>query len=366
MPDELEELAAWDKDVPVDLLPAVKHRRDSFHDADWNCQWITQHLCYAMLHPDEPETPEFREYASQLKFLKGAIGQSSTQLFHDLVKRNTPSAILKAFFHVYEEGMAVQVRAAFHELLGIGSANAERLGNSPIEWASRHVRNMIVSASYLTDLWLKRCCDPQSYDPNATTDENIYWTNWRAPRLALMQPALGVPYGPSRVWEREDEETSLSMLKAFKNYFVIHLEAVLKNCVGAAHVELAKKTKPEQRSSTDSESQQGVPPNEPDTTPQPSREKNHTPTRALLLRYRSEIKRAILIQLTQNPGASDLEICRALDQDGAVELPKTWKSEPGDRLFVGAYRDSSRRHAIEIAISKIRADLRKRGLLPGR
>jgi hypothetical protein len=113
----------------------------------------------------------------------------------------------------------------------------------------------------------------------------------------------------------------------------------------------------------------------PESAVSPSSNQNRSQTpkvnqrsasRPLLNKYRSEIKRAILIQLTKNPRASDLEICRALDADGAAELPKTWKSTLGDRLFVHAYRDNSRRHLIEIAISRVRADLRKQGLLPGR
>jgi hypothetical protein len=87
----------------------------------------------------------------------------------------------------------------------------------------------------------------------------------------------------------------------------------------------------------------------------------------LLSKYRSGIKRAILIELTKNPGASDLEVCRGLDADGSIDLPRTLQAEKKDRPFVAAYsnRLSSRRR-VEVAISKVRTDLRKRGLLaPG-
>jgi hypothetical protein len=83
----------------------------------------------------------------------------------------------------------------------------------------------------------------------------------------------------------------------------------------------------------------------------------------LLSNYRSELKRGILIQLTRNPRASDLEICHGLDADGAAELPDGWKLKTIDRSFVQAYRDSRLRHRIEIAISRVRTDLRKQGLL---
>jgi hypothetical protein len=87
---------------------------------------------------------------------------------------------------------------------------------------------------------------------------------------------------------------------------------------------------------------------------------------ALLLKYRSEVKRAILIQLAQNPRATDLEICRGLDADGSLELPQRWRGNSTDRGFFDAYSDASRRHNVEAAISKVRRDLREQGLLPKR
>ena len=95
--------------------------------------------------------------------------------------------------------------------------------------------------------------------------------------------------------------------------------------------------------------------------PERKLQKNAPSRSPLLSKYRSELKRGILIQLTQNPGASDLEICRGLDADGSAELPAKWKPIHTDRSFAQAYRDSKIRHKIEIAISKIRADLRRQG-----
>jgi hypothetical protein len=54
------------------------------------------------------------------------------------------------------------------------------------------------------------------------------------------------------------------------------------------------------------------------------RSTKHDANRRSRLRYTSGVKRAVLIQLTRNPSATDLEICRALDGDGAVELPDNW------------------------------------------
>jgi hypothetical protein len=56
-----------------------------------------------------------------------------------------------------------------------------------------------------------------------------------------MKPSLGAPFDASRVWEREDVETSLRVAKTYREYFVRHLENVLKNSVGKAHLEMATK-----------------------------------------------------------------------------------------------------------------------------
>jgi hypothetical protein len=79
------------------------------------------------------------------------------------------------------------------------------------------------------------------------------------------------------------------------------------------------------------------------------------------LQYRSELKRAILVQLTKRPDSSGLEVCRALDADGAADLPANWSSG-GNRLFEKAYMHRSIKNRIHSVISKIRADLRKNGL----
>ena len=46
-----------------------------------------------------------------------------------------------------------------------------------------------------------------------------------------------------------------------------------------------------------------------------------TASQPLLLKYRSPVKRGILTELIRYRRAKDLEICRGLDADGAVELP---------------------------------------------
>jgi hypothetical protein len=109
------------------------------------------------------------------------------------------------------------------------------------------------------------------------------------------------------------------------------------------------------------------PPDRENSTPKPASgggdRSDQLNSKPLMLRYRSGIKRAILGALTRNPKATDAEICRALDVDGGEELPDNWKSRSADRLFFDAYSNAGTRHKIEIAISRIRRDLRDRGLL---
>jgi hypothetical protein len=81
-------------------------------------------------------------------------------------------------------------------------------------------------------------------------------------------------------------------------------------------------------------------------------------SKAAKLNYRSELKRVISLQFARNPKASDLEICRALDADGAVELPASWTSGE-NRLFERAYKDPQKRRKLENTISRVRRDMRK-------
>jgi hypothetical protein len=67
--------------------------------------------------------------------------------------------------------------------------------------------------------------------------------------------------------------------------------------------------------------------------------------------------------LTKNPRATDAEVCRLLDADGGEKLPIGWRKRREDRSFFDAYTEPTTKRKIEIAISKIRRDLRDRGLL---
>jgi len=84
--------------------------------------------------------------------------------------------------------------------------------------------------------------------------------------------------------------------------------------------------------------------------------------KGLLQKYRSPLKRAIALRLSQRPDATAPQICRWIDAEGSVELPPKWNKK-GDRSFATAYKDQTIRRNIESVISKVRSDMRRRGLL---
>jgi hypothetical protein len=77
--------------------------------------------------------------------------------------------------------------------------------------------------------------------------------------------------------------------------------------------------------------------------------------------YRSEWKRATKALLIVDSKMPGLEICRRLDDD-AIKLPRKW-TVGENRSFEDAYRDASLRQRIHTAISKMRAELRKAGVI---
>lgn len=78
--------------------------------------------------------------------------------------------------------------------------------------------------------------------------------------------------------------------------------------------------------------------------------------------YLSPLKHAIALLLMKNPTGSVLSLCRRLDQDGKVDVPKGW-SIGNSRLFQTAYRDPTVRPRIMAAFSKVKADLKKDKLI---
>ena len=74
--------------------------------------------------------------------------------------------------------------------------------------------------------------------------------------------------------------------------------------------------------------------------------------------YKSPVKRAIANALVKSPNASDLELCRSIDEDGTAELEG--KGAERSKRPTGTRK---RRPNLETTISKVRRDMREKGLL---
>src|ERR1035437_9298204 len=81
----------WDKGVPPDLIPAIKHLRESFYQAHFTFGHVTKILCYSQLHNgiEKAGFGESKEYIKTLVQLKSRIGPVATQRFHDLLTQRT-------------------------------------------------------------------------------------------------------------------------------------------------------------------------------------------------------------------------------------------------------------------------------------
>jgi hypothetical protein len=363
--------ADWEKITPQYLLPAVTHIRTIFETGHWKCSTITTKLGYAALHsPTDPAS--LTPYQAAFGVYRQMIGRTAETEFDSLLQLRTPPAVFRAYFDAYYEGLKVNVRDQFNLMLKVGLPNSDALKTHPVEWAKSQLEFLVKGHVHSVERWIKEVCDTQEVpDPELIAkefEELVFWRKWRAPRLIHMQPAGNTSYKAATAWAREDEPRTQQLLDGRSRRFVEFLEIALDKLAGDAHVQVAQT-----REYTQVQRQRG--PTESPSSTQSSQEAQQnqvadrnrgTGSRGLMSKYRSALKRAILVQISQTPSATDLEICRGLDADGAVELPSTWRVRPGDRLFAGAYSNPGTRRRVEIAISKIRGDLRNKGLLDRR
>jgi len=68
-----ENIEPWDRDVPTDLIPAIKYLRKSFNDDHWGCGQTTRVFCYSLLHNESVADPR-KEYINYLMHIKGEGG----------------------------------------------------------------------------------------------------------------------------------------------------------------------------------------------------------------------------------------------------------------------------------------------------
>ena len=244
-----ENTGPWEKDVPADLIPAIKHLRKSFEDGHWGCGQTTQVFCYSLLHNETVDDPA-QEYLTYLMHMKALVGPAATQRFHESIKLGTPSAIFKGFYDLYLEAMSVRALAIFKELMEIGVPNEKRLGASHLDWAEAQAKHLIRSSNHVIRMWVRNVCDKQIHDPNDDPEEWIYWRKWQAPMFLVMKPSLYQPYEAARVWERKNAESSSRLLESLAEHYVLHLEVRLRRAAGDAALALAKQPRPVETSTS--------------------------------------------------------------------------------------------------------------------
>jgi hypothetical protein len=348
-----DKLPNWQDITPKQLQPAVTAIRKAFDDATWSCGESARRLCFAGLHPtpgNQQSTNPATDLDPYKKYLVAAIGDRAREV---IARSNqTAPAIFKAYMDLYRIGVIAVIRSLFEEALQIGIAQVLILKLHPVEWATSHLRILIDEEKSSVQLWIKRVCDIQDHSNfpqgNEELGEMMFWKAWRAPRLIRMSPVGNTRYEAGTVWEREDESTSQRLLESHGKMFVFSCHSDLEKIAGAAQVELAKRPIRSVTPEKSSEANAG----------HVTTSKNKT---TATLDYRSAVSLALVI----NPSATDIDICRRLDADGGVDLPSALSNAGCDRLFVSAYKDPRRRHRLEVTFSKVRKDLRDKGLLPG-
>jgi hypothetical protein len=362
----------WKLITPLRLHPAVEYIRASFESDCYDWSDATSRFCRHSLHPDPANPKSLSDNASGLKSALAAIGQSAQDDFAALLKIGTPPSLFRAYFDLYYEVMKVHLVRGFDGILRIGLANWETLNKHPVDWTASHLQMLLNGLGSSIERWIKDSCDLQELpEPElieSEFEEIVFRRKWRAPKLIYMQPAGNARFDAATAWLREDEDRTCELLQVRSHRFIQFLDITLQEIAGNAHVHMAQnveyarvpKDGKGQESSSNIESSR-------DTQQRKTAKPNQaTRSRALLSGYRSEVKRGILVQVTKRPDATDLEVCQALDADGAVDLPPSWRLRPSDRLFSEAYSNPRTKRKVEIAISKVRGDLRKRGLLDRR
>ncbi|MEO6815670.1 MAG: hypothetical protein ABI177_03135 [Edaphobacter sp.] len=295
----------WEKNVPTDLIPAIKHLRKSFDRLHWGCGQSTQKYCYSLLHDETADDPD-KEYLNYLLGVKARIGAAAAERFNHLLEQKTLPASFKAFFDLYLDGMTVQALKIFKDLTEIGRANETRLGMPHLEWAEAQTKHLIRSGTHNIRIWVKDACDKQIYDPNDDSEERIFWRKWQAPMFLVMRPSKHKPYDEVTVWERNECETSSHLLESFAEHYVLHLETKLRRVAGEAALALAKRPPAMQTNvSTDDSRVRDIPslqPTMPRRSPSVRQEARKLDTQSMQEKWQKEYRRL----KKSRPGHSDV------------------------------------------------------------
>ena len=358
----------WEKITPFHLLEPVKHIRECFDEECWRCFEVTKRFCYASLHANSAKAGSVEGNAPVLSLYLGILEPGAQNEFKGFLELGSPSSLFRAYFDLYLAAMKKNVQVQFNETLKIGLANYRALNIHPVDWAKSHFTLLINGKLRSVERWIKDVCDEQPVPALDVIDsqfqEIAFWKQWRAPRFIYMRPAGNALYDRASVWNRENERRTQELLTARARRFIDFLLMGLDRMAGSAHLEIAQD---EGYSSMQEEVAAKMNSTESRVGSQrPQEPELVRPRDSVLLKYNSELKRAILMQLLANRTASDIDVCRGLDAAGTVELPTNWRVRPGDRLFSAAYKNPKIKRKMEIIISKVRTDLRGIGLVSPR
>jgi hypothetical protein len=155
--------------IPEELIPAVEALTKTLDDAHFKCGKITEVYCYSLLHPGENQL-EAEQYKLALTQLKVIAGPAATEACNHRIRMGTAPAFYHAMEQLYIAAMITQAIQVFNDLLAIGKANAEQLGEPYIQWAHDLTLKLVQSYENRVKFWIRAVCDPPEY----STDLNWY------------------------------------------------------------------------------------------------------------------------------------------------------------------------------------------------
>jgi len=230
LPEWLQISERWEDTAPADLVPAIQYLRRRFLEAHWKRGDATREGCYAELHRNELDDVAEAALDNRTN-LKRWVDHAVGEMFDDLVNQGTPSAVLKAYFHLYLDGLAREIITVFRDLVVIGHAHRMRLATSPFEWAQAQAKHLIRSEAENIAFWVIHACDELDDRP---------WGTWQSPHFIVMKPSGNHPFDAETAWNRSDPETSTQWLKWFGEAYVLHLEKIIEETAGMTALEFAK------------------------------------------------------------------------------------------------------------------------------
>ena len=103
-----ENTEPWDKSVPIDLIPAIKHLREQFEEAHWKCGQVTEIFCFSQLHKIIADEKQY-EYLKPFLQLKRMVGVAAEHRWQHMHDQGTLPATFRSYYDLYLEGTGVQI-----------------------------------------------------------------------------------------------------------------------------------------------------------------------------------------------------------------------------------------------------------------